>query len=187
MPPASSFRPTSPRDWPRREVARQVRIVRGVTQLRAEGNGRLAEVAYVAGSGAEQRLPVDVLALHQGVVPNVNLAMAAGIAHRWHPMQLCWTPVLDADGNSAIDGIAIAGDGAGIGGALAAEARGRLAGRAAVEAVAPERVARLPDRQELDQALARADAAAPSSTSCSRRRPSSASPRATPSCAGARR
>ncbi len=142
----------------RREVARQVRIVRGVTQLRAEGNGRLAEVAYVAGSGTEQRMHVDVLALHQGVVPNVNLAMAAGIAHRWHPIQLCWTPVLDAAGNSAIDGIAVAGDGAGIGGALAAEARGRLAGRAAVEAVAPERVARLPDRQELDQAVLRADA-----------------------------
>ena len=140
----------------RREVSRQVRVVRGVTELRAEGKGRLAEVAYVVGSGGEQRLPVDVLALHQGVVPNVNLAMAAGIAHRWHPMQLCWTPVLDGDGNSAIDGIAIAGDGAGISGALAAEARGRLAGLAALEAIAPERAAHAPDRQVLDQALARA-------------------------------
>jgi NADPH-dependent 2,4-dienoyl-CoA reductase/sulfur reductase-like enzyme len=142
----------------RREVARQVRVVRGVTQLRAAGKGRLAEVAYVAGSRAEQRLRVDVLALHQGVVPNVNLAMAAGIAHRWHPVQLCWTPVLDGLSNSAVDGIAIAGDGAGIAGALAAQARGRLAGLAAVEAIAPERVARVPDRQVLDQALARAEA-----------------------------
>jgi hypothetical protein len=142
----------------RREVARQVRIVRGVTQIRAEGDGRLAEVAYVARSGREQRLAADVLALHQGVVPNVNLAMAAGIAHRWHPVQLCWVPVLDADGNSAIPGIAIAGDGAGIAGALAAEARGRLAGLAAVEALAPAQVARLPDRQVLAQALARTEA-----------------------------
>jgi NADPH-dependent 2,4-dienoyl-CoA reductase/sulfur reductase-like enzyme len=138
----------------RREVAQHVEVVRGVTRLRAEGQGALASIAFKAGPD-ERRLAADVLALHQGVVPNVNLAMAAGIAHRWHPVQLCWVPVLDAMGNSGIDGIAIAGDGAGIGGALAAEAQGRLAGLAAVAAVAPERLARLPDRQLLEQALAR--------------------------------
>ena len=139
----------------RREVARHVEVVRGVTRLRAEGHGALATIAFEAGSG-ERRLAADVLALHQGVVPNVNLAMAAGVAHRWHPAQLCWVPELDASGNSRIDGIAIAGDGAGIGGALAAQAQGRLAGLAAVAAVAAERLARLPDRQLLEQALARA-------------------------------
>jgi len=141
----------------RREVARQVRLVRGVTQLRAEGGERLGEVVYATGAGREQRLAVDVLALHQGVVPNVNLAMAAGVAHRWDATQLCWTPVLDALGNSSVDGIAVAGDGAGIGGATVAEARGRLAGLAAVEAVAPERTSRVPDRQMLAQELARAE------------------------------
>ena len=139
----------------RREVARHVEVVRGVTRLRAEGHGALATIAFEAGSG-ERRLAADVLALHQGVVPNANLAMAAGVAHRWHPAQLCWVPELDASGNSRIDGIAIAGDGAGIGGALAAQALGRLAGLAAVAAVAAERLARLPDRQLLEQALARA-------------------------------
>ena len=67
-----------------REVARQVRIVRGVTQLARRG--RRASCARSPTSPAparEQRLAVDVLLLHQGVVPNVNLAMAAGIAHRW--------------------------------------------------------------------------------------------------------
>src|SRR5262245_22629323 len=140
----------------RREVARQVEVVRGVGRLRAEGQGALATIAFEAG-GSQRRRAADVLALHQGVVPNVNLAMAAGIAHRWHPCQFCWVPVLDAFGNSPIDGIAIAGDGAGIGGALAAEARGRLAGLAAVEAIAPERLARVADRQLLGQALARAE------------------------------
>jgi len=110
----------------------------------------------MAGRGGERRVSAEVLALHQGVVPNVNLAMAAGIQHRWHPIQLCWVPVLDAAGNSPIEGIAIAGDGAGIGGALAAEARGRLAGLAAVEAIAPERAARMPGRQLFGPALARA-------------------------------
>src|SRR5262245_8592917 len=140
----------------RREVARQVEVVHGVTRLRAEGQGALATIVFEAGAG-ERRLAADVLALHQGVVPNVNLAMAAGITHRWHPVQLCWVPVLDARGNSPIDGIAIAGDGAGIGGALAAEARGRLAALAAVEAIAPERLARVADPQLLGQTSARAE------------------------------
>src|SRR5262249_36465807 len=126
----------------RPEVARQVRVVRGVTQLCAEGQGELTRIAYVAGAGVKRRINADVLALHQGVVPNVNLAMAAGIQHRWHSIQLCWVPVLDAAGNSPIAGIAVAGDGAGIGGALAAEARGRLAGLAAVAGGAPGRAGR---------------------------------------------
>ena len=62
-------------------------------------------------------MPVDILLLHQGVVPNVNLAMAIGIEHRWDDVQLCWTPVLDADGATSVAGISIAGDGAGIAGA----------------------------------------------------------------------
>jgi hypothetical protein len=60
--------------------------------------------------------------------------MSVGIDHRWNEAQLCWLPVLDRDGNSSIDGIAIAGDGAGIAGATAAEIRGTLAGLAAIRA-----------------------------------------------------
>ena len=75
----------------------------------------LREVAFVVG-GRERTIPVDHLLLHQGVVPNVNLAMALGIAHAWDPVQLCWAPVLDHAGATAIPGIAIAGDGAGIAG-----------------------------------------------------------------------
>jgi thioredoxin reductase/bacterioferritin-associated ferredoxin len=118
-------------------VRRRVRVVSNVVELRAEGGDRVEAVAYRTARGREQRLPVDHLFLHQGVVPNVNLAMAAGVEHRWDDVQLCWTPVLDADGGSAIPGIAIAGDGAGVGGAEAAQARGALAGLAAVRALRP--------------------------------------------------
>jgi bacterioferritin-associated ferredoxin len=118
-------------------VRRRVRVVSGVVDLRAEGRDRVEAVAYRTARGSEQRLPVDSLFLHQGVVPHVNLAMAAGIEHRWDAGQLCWTPVLDAEGGSAIPGVAIAGDGAGIGGAEAAQARGALAGLAAVRALRP--------------------------------------------------
>jgi len=116
-------------------VRRRVRVVANVTELRAEGSKRVEVVAYRTARGAEQRLPVDNLFLHQGVVPNVNLAMAAAIEHRWDDTQLCFSPMLDADGGSAIPGIAIAGDGAGIAGAEAAQARGMLAALAAVRAL----------------------------------------------------
>src|SRR5947208_15774905 len=119
-----------------REVRANVQVVSGVTELSASGDGQLADVSYVAG-GKREIIPAQLLLLHQGVVPNVNLAMAAGIEHRWDDLQLCWSPVLDRDGGTSIDGIAIAGDGAGIGGAGAAVIRGRIAARAAVEALAP--------------------------------------------------
>jgi thioredoxin reductase/bacterioferritin-associated ferredoxin len=119
-------------------VRRRVRVVSNVIELTAEGRDRVEAVTWRTKRGPEQRLPIDNLFLHQGVVPNVNLAMAAGIEHRWDDMQLCFSPVLDADGGSAIPGIAIAGDGGGIAGAEAAQARGALAGLAAVRALRPD-------------------------------------------------
>ena len=118
-------------------VRRRVPVVSNVIELRAEGRDRVEAVTYRTARGTEQRLPVDHLFLHQGVVPNVNLAMAAGIEHRWDDVQLCFSPVLDAEGGTALPGIAIAGDGGGIAGAEAARARGVLAGLAAVRALRP--------------------------------------------------
>ncbi len=138
-------------------VRRRTRVIGGITELRAEGDSRVEAVIWRTGGGAEQRMPVRTLLLHQGVVPNVNLAMSVGIEHRWDPVQLCWNPVLDADGGTAIEGIAIAGDGAGIAGAWAAEARGELAGLAAVRALRPDGHAGLPDaagvRARLDRVM----------------------------------
>ncbi|MGY3450789.1 FAD/NAD(P)-dependent oxidoreductase [Bradyrhizobium sp. USDA 4353] len=120
-----------------REVRAKVRVTSGVTELAASGNGKLESVTYVA-CGKRETLPAELLLLHQGVVPNVNLPMAAGVEHRWNELQLCWTPVLDALGNSSVPGIAIAGDGAGIGGAQAAEVRGRRAAGDAIKALRPQ-------------------------------------------------
>jgi thioredoxin reductase/bacterioferritin-associated ferredoxin len=119
-------------------VRRRVRVVSNVIELTAEGRDRVEAVTWRTARGTEQRLPIDNLFLHQGVVPNVNLAMAAGIEHRWDDVQLCFSPVLDADGGSALPGIALAGDGGGIAGAEAAQARGALAGLAAVRALRPD-------------------------------------------------
>jgi NADPH-dependent 2,4-dienoyl-CoA reductase/sulfur reductase-like enzyme len=139
-----------------REVRAKVPVVRGVSELAAAGDGQLATVSYVTG-GRRQTMPADLLLLHQGVVPNVNLAMAAGIEHRWDERQLCWSPRLEQNGNSSIDGIAIAGDGAGIGGASAAVLRGRIAAGAAVDALAPAAAAKLAPMATLRAGLAQAE------------------------------
>ena len=139
-----------------REVRAKVPVVSAVSELAAAGDGQLATVSYVAG-GRRETMPADLLLLHQGVVPNVNLAMAAGVEHRWDERQLCWSPVLDLNGGSSIDGIAIAGDGAGIGGAEAAVFRGRLAARAAIDVLAPAAAAKSVSMAALRAGLARAE------------------------------
>jgi NADPH-dependent 2,4-dienoyl-CoA reductase/sulfur reductase-like enzyme len=60
-----------------RKVRAGVRVFSNVTALRAEGGAKIERVVYRVGGGAEATLPAETLLLHQGVVPNVNLAMAA--------------------------------------------------------------------------------------------------------------
>jgi NADPH-dependent 2,4-dienoyl-CoA reductase/sulfur reductase-like enzyme len=139
-----------------KEVRANVPVVTGVSELAAAGDGRLTTVTYAAG-GRRETIPAQLLLLHQGVVPNVNLAMAAGIEHRWDDLQLCWSPVLDRDGSTSVEGIAIAGDGAGIGGAGAAVIRGRIAARAAVEALAPTAATKLTSLAALRTGLVQAE------------------------------
>ncbi|MXQ12231.1 NAD(P)/FAD-dependent oxidoreductase [Microvirga makkahensis] len=139
-----------------REVRSKVRVVSGVTKIAASGDGRLERVTYEV-RGRSATAPADLLLLHQGVVPNVNLAMSAGVKHQWDEIQLCWVPVLDSNCGTSVDGIAIAGDGAGIAGVLAAVARGRIAARAAVEALKPEAGAKAPSMDTLRAALAKVE------------------------------
>lgn len=135
-------------------VRRRVKVVRSVTAVRAEGDGRLASVAYsLTGSSTPVRLAADNLLLHQGVVPNVNLAMSVGIEHRWDDVQVCWTPMVDNRGATSVAGIFIAGDGAGIAGAEAAAARGALAAARIVRELKPEATQR--DEQAAVAALER--------------------------------
>ncbi|WP_448203955.1 FAD/NAD(P)-dependent oxidoreductase [Azospirillum sp. sgz302134] len=109
------------------EVRRKVKVIDNVTSLRAEGDGRVQSVVYRQGDGAEKHSPAETLLLHHGVVPNINLANAIGCAQHWDETQRCWIPTVDGWGATTVEGVSLAGDGAGIGGALAAEHRGRLA------------------------------------------------------------
>jgi NADPH-dependent 2,4-dienoyl-CoA reductase/sulfur reductase-like enzyme len=134
-----------------REVKAKVPVIR-VDRIEAHGKDKLGEVVFGTSAG-ERRMKVDLLLLHQGVVPNVNLALAAGVAHRWNGRQLCFEPVVDADFGTSAPGIAVAGDGAGIAGGTAAAERGRIAALAAVQALKPG--ATVPNVQTIRQKLAR--------------------------------
>jgi NADPH-dependent 2,4-dienoyl-CoA reductase/sulfur reductase-like enzyme len=112
-------------------IRRRVKIVRHVSELRAQGAAALTEIVYRVAGGEERHMAADLLLLHQGVAPNINLASATGCQHVWDERQLCWSPIVDRFGASSIAGVTIAGDGAGIAGAEAAEHRGRLAALAA--------------------------------------------------------
>lgn len=136
-----------------REVKARTRVIRNVSALKAEGEGKLETLHYTAG-GKPGKMALDGLFLHQGVVPNVNLAMAAGVEHRWDDGQLCFAPVLGAGGITSVPGIHLAGDGAGIGGAEAAAERGRLAALAVVHALKPD-AANLPDAAAIARDLAK--------------------------------
>jgi hypothetical protein len=120
-----------------RTVRRKVPVIRHVTGLRAEGEGKLQRIAYrigesdpaIAIGGPDSPIPIeaDCLLLHHGVVPDTTLAMAAGVPHWWDDLHACWMPLVDPLGATQIGGLAIAGDAAGIAGGQSAAWRGVMA------------------------------------------------------------
>jgi thioredoxin reductase len=108
-----------------RGVRAKTRVISGVESLRCEGTDKVEAMVYRK-AGREQRIAVDTLLLHHGVVPNINLSNAIGCRHVWDDMQITWKPATDTWGATSVPGISVAGDGAGIAGAEAAAERGRI-------------------------------------------------------------
>ena len=139
-----------------------VPVIRHVTEFVAEGADRLQTLRYRTADGRESSVPAEVLLVHEGVVPSIHAPLALGCAVEWHAMQQCYVPRLDAWGESSQPGILVAGDGAGIGGAEAAELRGQLAGlKAAVKLGGLAKAAAEAEARPLRRRLARALALRP--------------------------
>ena len=111
-----------------------VKFYNGVTNLQAIGGESLEAVEFTH-RNKKQRIDTPLLLSHFGVIPESHLSRCAGCDHHWDEAQLCWRPVTDDWGNSSVEGIAIVGDGAGIGGAVAAQHAGRVAGFESVRAL----------------------------------------------------
>ena len=99
----------------------------GIDSIAALGERRVAAVR-VTRRGRAREIAVDTLLVHAGIVPNIQVTRLLRLEHDWDERQLAWRPRVDAWGRSSDPRVGVAGDGAGIGGALAAEASGALAG-----------------------------------------------------------
>ncbi|UWQ64669.1 FAD-dependent oxidoreductase (plasmid) [Leisingera caerulea] len=114
----------------------------GATDIAVAGSTR-AEAVTFRSKGQEHRISCDTALLHHGVVPNTQTARSINVPHVWSEAQHCFVPEVGTWGETAKDGVLIAGDGAGIGGAMAAEYAGRIAALKAAEELgritAPER------------------------------------------------
>ena len=102
---------------------------RGASHLAVSGSDRATGLSFVAG-GRLQAIDADLVALHEGVIPNTQLTRLVGARHHWEKWQRCFAPVLDQWGESSEAGIYVAGDGGGVAGARAAERSGTISGLA---------------------------------------------------------
>ena len=110
----------------------------GLVPIRALGKERLEAVVLArldaAGSvveGTEREVACDALVVNYGFAANSELAAMAGARMRYDELVGGWLPEVDALGRISVPGIFVAGDGAGLRGALVAETEGRLVGAAA--------------------------------------------------------
>lgn len=91
------------------------------------GTDRVDGVSFLR-KGVRMELAADTVLLHHGVIPNVQITRMLRLEHHWDLDQKAWRPSCDPYGRSSNSSISICGDGAGIAGALAAEASGTMAG-----------------------------------------------------------
>lgn len=148
--------------WSLDLLRKRVPIIRHVADIVAEGGERLERIRYKTEGGRDGAASAEVLLVHEGVVPNIHPALALGCAITWSSAQCCYVPMLDSWGETSQPNVFIAGDGAGIGGAEAAEWRGHLAAlRIAIKSdKIPDGTARRQERA-LRTALAKALALRP--------------------------
>ena len=113
--------------WLRALKAGGLHIEKHVTDLVATGTERLEALRYRTADGRAHRVDAEVLLLHEGVVPSIHGTLSVDCAHVWDDAQAALRPTVDEWGMTSVEGLYVAGDGAGIAGVRAALARGRLA------------------------------------------------------------
>lgn len=108
-------------------LRKQVKMVRHVTSIEATGADHIESLRYKVRGGPDVVVPAQLLLVHEGVVPNIHPALSLGCAVSWNSAQHCFAPQVDGWGETSVENLFIAGDGAGIAGAKAAQLRGTLA------------------------------------------------------------
>ncbi len=119
-----------------------------------DGERRVQSLRWRQG-GVLRSLDCDALAFAHGLRSETQLADLLGCQFSWNPLNRAWLPDRDTAGRSSVASVYLAGDGAGIMGADAAEMAGERAALALLEdlghAVDPQRTALLETRlQRID-------------------------------------
>ncbi|CAH0264087.1 FAD-dependent oxidoreductase [Roseomonas sp. CECT 9278] len=111
--------------WLRR---RGIRIAEGITSIAIDGdeNG-VSGITWRDATGRAHRIGCDAVGMGWGLKPEAQLADLARVPFCHDPVQANWVPVRDGAGRTSVEGIYLAGDGAGIGGAEVAEIAGARA------------------------------------------------------------
>jgi len=104
----------------------------GVTLLGAQGDERVTALSWRAGSDIHTT-ECDAIGFGYGLRSETQLADLAGCAFDYNPLEQAWLPTRDAAGRASVPGVYLAGDGASILGADAAELSGARAALAALE------------------------------------------------------
>ncbi|WP_122662104.1 NAD(P)/FAD-dependent oxidoreductase [Pseudomonas viridiflava] len=107
-------------------TAHGIAVHQGATLQRVEGDKRVNSVQW-QGSGAVQQLECDSVAFAHALRSETQLADLLGCEFQWSELNRAWLPTRDDAGRSTVAGVYLAGDGAGIMGADAAEMAGELA------------------------------------------------------------
>ncbi|MGW8204574.1 FAD-dependent oxidoreductase (plasmid) [Sphingomonas bisphenolicum] len=109
-------------------------VQHGVTPVEIMGDAEsgVGGVRFLAGSGREETIACDAVAMGHHLRPETQLADLARCAFAFDPGTRQWLPERDGDGRSSVARVYLAGDGAKILGARSAEASGRLAALAAL-------------------------------------------------------
>ena len=109
-----------------------VKVYRNGSCLRVLGNQRVQKLCFES-NGMEVNLQADIVALHEGVIPNTQLTRLLDIKHTWSEGQRSFSPIVDSCGESSKEGIFIVGDSAGVFGSKTAEYNGLIAGLSIAE------------------------------------------------------
>jgi len=111
--------------------ARGVPVLHAASRVEIDGATAVSGIRFLDDGGRRHDLACDAVAMGFHLRAEAQLAELAGCEFRYDPVARQWLPGTDEDGRAG-NGIYLAGDGAKIGGADAAEAGGALAAWAAL-------------------------------------------------------
>ncbi|SEF02873.1 NADPH-dependent 2,4-dienoyl-CoA reductase, sulfur reductase [Burkholderia sp. WP9] len=138
---------------------RGVRIERDVRLLGIRGVDGVESLEWRAArkGSATETIACDAVGVSFGLKPETQLADLAGCRFRFDATNRCWLPEVDTAGRSSVRGLYLAGDGAGIAGADAAELAGRRAALALLDdlGIAHPRGPGMPDAASIERSLKR--------------------------------